>query len=468
MIVKSLFRYLAKSLGLRVSILSTLWVLLALIALSIVSIIFYRQSNDQSLESILTAQLYSLISAVSLSEEGYLQGKPELGDVRYLDASSGWYYDVTPLSSGVMGRITSPSLGTKKIDAMSEKQDPFDDKFFRSYTSIGPDGQKLLVVENDVILDNINNRAARFRIMGNIDETREQLRQFKDTLLIYLWTLGILSVLINIIIIRFSLRPLKQIGRTLARIRQGDADHVDTDLPLEVLPLAYEMNALIDNNFRIIERSRTQVGNLAHSLKTPLSIIANALEEKKSSQTFLISEQIQIMQRQIDHYLTRARIAAQRDSVVYQTPVRPVIERMVRVMKKLYPEKTFEVSFSKDEIIFIGEQEDLEEMIGNLLENAGKWANSHIVLACRYLAKTSNETIMFSISVSDDGLGLAEPQRYEAIKRGKRLDETKPGTGLGLSIVADMSGEYGGDMSLEESPLGGLTVKILLPCSQLK
>lgn len=461
---KTLFWIFGKSLGLRVSILSTLWVVIALSAVSAVSVVFYKQSNEQYLERILTAHLYSLISAVSVSGDGRLQGTPELGDIRYLDPTSGWYWEVVSLSSNLRGRLTSASLGSKRISSPGEAVEPFDAKFFRSYRATGPDGQLLLVIENDVILDS-QNRVARFRIMGNIDETRAQLRKFKDTLQLFLWTFGIASVLINIIIIYFSLRPLRRIRQSLADIRAGKADHLDTDLPLEVMPLAREMNALVDNNQRIVERFRTQVGNLAHSLKTPLSVIANETDRMQTAQATLLREQAKAMQAQIDHYLQRARIAAQRDSVIYQTAVREILQRLVRVMEKLNPEKTIDFKMLEDDAVFAGEKEDLEEMVGNLMENACKWGRERIALSC-FLLKAEGQQGVLSISVEDDGPGLNVQQRDEAIKRGRRLDESKPGTGLGLAIVTDMVREYGGNISLDDSTLGGLCVTISLPSAQ--
>ena len=470
---KHFFKTISKSLGLRVNIFLTLWIIAALAFISVVSLMFYRQSNNDYLERILTAHLYSLISSVNVSSDGKLQGNPELGDIRYSDPSSGWYWEVVALSGNLKGRLTSSSLGTKKVASPSEKTDPFDQKFFRSYRIIGPEGQHLRVVESDVILDN-KNRVARFRIMGNIDETRAELEKFKKTLLLYLSLFGVASILINLVIIYISLRPLKRIRHSLADIRAGKANHLDTDLPLEVMPLVGEMNALIDNNQRIVERFRVQVGNLAHSLKTPLSVIANEIDQSSTNSSDrhemnvkLLKEQTDIMRAQIDRYLQRARIAAQRDSVIYRTPLRPLLERLVRVMGKLNFSKQISFYMNEPDIIFIGEKEDIEEMVGNLLENACKWAKKQVVLRCETMDERRVDADrvhpMFFISVEDDGSGLPEDHREDVFKRGKRLDESKPGTGLGLSIVAELVGEYGGNVELANSGLGGLCVTLTLP-----
>ncbi|EJF86583.1 ATP-binding protein [Bartonella rattimassiliensis] len=452
---------ITRSLSLRVMILSTLWVVISLLSISAVSILFYKRSTEQSLERILSAQLYSLIATVTVSPEGALKGGAGIDDIRYSDPTTGWYWEVVAISHNLKGRLTSPSLGTEEIFTPSDVDIPFDNKFFRSYRIKGSSGQKLQVIESDVVLDN-KNHIARFRLVGNIDEAHAQVKEFKRTLQIFLWSFGIGSVLVNIAIIIFSFQPLKLIRRALNDIREGRVHYVNTDLVSEVMPLAQEMNALINNNQRIIERFRTQVGNLAHSLKTPLSVIMNETDKMRGEQAFLLREQTQIMQAQINHYLQRARIAAQCDSIIYHTSVRSVIDRLVRVMKKLNPEKQIQFIMDVDDIVFSGEKEDLEEIIGNLIENAIQWSCAKVLISC-CLEENIEETEYFSIFIEDDGPGLTKDKIDEALKRGRRFDESKPGTGLGLAIVSDMVHEYGGNLFLSRSILGGLYAKVLLP-----
>ncbi|EJF81557.1 Virulence sensor histidine kinase PhoQ [Candidatus Bartonella washoeensis] len=459
--LRGVFFLVGRSLSLRVMILSTLWVVISLSSISAVSILFYRRSSEQSLERILFAQLYSLIATVTVSSDGNLRGSFGIDDIRYSDPTSGWYWEVVAVSPNLQGRLTSPSLGTGKIFSPSNVDIPFDNKFFRSYRIKGSNDQNLQVIESDVVLDN-QNHIARFRLVGNIDEAHAQVQEFKRTLQIFLWSFGIGSVFINIAIIFFSFQPLKLIRQALNDIREGKVNYVNTDLVSEVMPLAQEMNALINNNQRIIERFRTQVGNLAHSLKTPLSVIMNEVDKMCGEQAILLREQSQMMQSQINHYLQRARIAAQRDSVVYHTSVRTVIDRLVRVMEKLNPEKQFQFVMEVDDIIFSGEREDLEEVVGNLIENAAQWSHTKVLISC-CLEENVEEAEFFSILVEDDGSGLTEKQIDEAFKRGWRFDESKPGTGLGLAIVSDMVNEYGGDLFLSRSDLGGLYAKVLLP-----
>lgn len=457
--IRRFARVLTSSLSARVVILSTIWNIIIFFALSIISLWFYWQASEKNLERILKTQLYSLISAVSVTSDGRLQGAPDLGDIRYSDPDSGWYWEVTALSGHLRGHLTSDSLRNKRLRAPSEAQSPFNEKFSRAYR-LHAYGQFLQVIEIDVALGK-QNRVARFRIIGNIDEARREAEKYKERLEHVLFIFALISIFLNIGIILFSLRPLKRIRQTLNDIRVGRASHVTHDLSIEVMPLVREMNGLIDNNRRIVERYRTQVGNLAHSLKTPLSVVANAIETLKGEQASLLKEQIQIMQAQINHYLQRAQIAAQRDSVIYHSEVQPAVEQLLRVLRKLYLDKNFTLEAPKELLIFAGEKEDLQEIVGNLVENAAKWSTTKVVVRCHNLVMPDGAQLQ--ISIEDDGPGLDEVQSQHALKRGKRLDESKPGSGLGLSIVVDLVREYGGTIMFSKSSFGGLCVQIIFP-----
>ncbi|MFK4824080.1 sensor histidine kinase [Paenochrobactrum sp. BZR 588] len=417
----------------------------------------YKQAAERNFERLLWAHLYNLVGSVSVSDNGDLQGHPELGEIRYSSPSSGWYWEVDSVSANLHGTLHSLSLGSRKIRQESLANYPFDSSFKRTYPALGPNGEEVFVAETEVVLDG-ENRIARFRVMGNLSEVKEEYRDFNARLYGYLGIFGIGSILINAAVILFGLRPLDRVRRSLADIREGRAPRLTSDLPIEIAPLAQETNALIENNLRIMERSRTQVGNLAHSLKTPLTVLLNEAGTIGGEQGRLVSEQCEAMQMQIQHYLQRARIAAQRDSVVFRTPVTPVLERIARVTQKLNPQ--LEVCFvnSFADAIFAGEKEDLEEVVGNLMENAGKWGRSQILMS---LASADN--VEFTITIEDDGIGLADDKMAEAMQRGRRIDETKPGTGLGLAIVQDTVKEYGGKFVLKSSQLGGLNAQITLP-----
>lgn len=422
----------------------------------------YSDAARSNFERLLTAHLFSLVGAVSVSTEGVLQGRPELGELRYSSPLSGWYWSVDPLAPNVSGKLESPSLIGRIVPEMPITQAPFDSSFIRSYSLPGLNGEELFIVETEVVLDNAG-RVARFRVMGNLSEVMNEISDFRTKLAAYLAVFGIGSILINAAIILFGLRPLDKVRQALTDIREGRSSKLDASLPMEIAPLAREMNALIENNRRIVERSRTQVGNLAHSLKTPLSVLVNEGRAIGGDQGRVVQEQSEAMQVQIQHYLQRARIAAQRDSVVFRTSVAPVMERMQRVTAKLNP--ALHVSLRNDlpHAIFAGEKEDLEEIIGNLLENAGKWASRRVNIT---VGAAMGGQRQFEIVIEDDGPGLEDDKMEAALKRGSRVDETKPGTGLGLAIVQDTVREYGGQLHLDRSPLGGLRVRSVLPLAE--
>ncbi|MGQ2931893.1 MAG: ATP-binding protein, partial [Sphingopyxis sp.] len=234
----------------------------------------------------------------------------------------------------------------------------------------------------------------------------------------------------------------------------------DGSFPAEIAPLADETNALIESNRRIVERSGTQVGNLAHSLKTPLAVLLNEGAAMGGQKGGLIVDQATAMQSQVEHYLQRARVAAQRDSVLFRTPVVATLERLVRVLSKLNRHLDISLDAPEDEIVFSGEKEDFEELVGNLLENATKWGRSAVTVSVR--RDGDDRKPGFVLTIEDDGPGIPEDQARLAMKRGQRLDETKPGTGLGLAIVADLVKEYGGSFELGRSGEGGLRAVIRL------
>ena len=444
-----------RSLSFRVVTFSTLWAVAALVVIATLISSLYRDAAERGFRDLLTAHLYSLVTAVGVSPEGALEGAPDLYDLKFAQPGSGWYWAVEPVSADVTGAIRSPSM-TAAIPAPSVAAVPFDSQFQRLYQAQGPTGERVDVLENDFILD-AQNRIARFRVMGNRSELETQISDFETQLYSYLSVFGVSMIAVNALVILFGLRPLDRVRTALSQVREGTASRLDGTFPAEIEPLANETNALIENNRRIVERSRTQVGNLAHSLKTPVAVLLNEGRAMGGTRGALIVEQASAMQQQVEHYLQRARIAAQRDSVVYRTPTREALERLVRVFRKVDGRIDLDVVGQGHEVVFAGEREDFEEIAGNLLENAMKWASTRARVA---LAEEAGQVLL---TIEDDGPGIPEDKAREVLRRGKRLDESKPGTGLGLSIVNDLVREYGGDLKLGRSDLGGLKVEVRLP-----
>lgn len=449
-----------RSLTFRVIAFSTVWAIVTLVVIFTLITTLYRQASERGFDSLLSAHLFNLIGSIGISDSGALTGAPDLGDLRFSEPNSGWYWSVEPASEGVHGDLHSSSM-TTTIPSPSVADVPFNASFQRSYSAEGIDGEQLEVFESEFVLD-AKNRAARFRVMGNQSELEQEIATFQRRLLTYLSLFGVGMIAINAIAILLGLQPLRRVRNALAMVREGTAQRLDGRFPAEIEPLANETNALIENNRRIVERSRTQVGNLAHSLKTPLAVLLNEGRALGGAKGQLIAEQAASMQKQVEHYLQRARVAAQRDSVVYRTPVTPLVQRMVRVLQKLNPQTNLSLSLPATEIVFAGEREDLEELLGNLLENAMKWAKSSVLVSVVPLTGKDDPASLFEIGIEDDGPGIPEDKARDALKRGRRLDETKPGTGLGLAIVADLVNEYGGVLALERSGMGGLKAVVRL------
>ena len=326
----------------------------------------------------------------------------------------------------------------------------------------GPEQQRLRVLEREIALNRngVDEGRYSFAVAGDGSEIDKTVGEFRTLVIIALSIVGAGLLIATLFQVRFGLKPLRVISRGLAAIRSGKAEVLEGELPTEIQPMQTELNALIRSNHAIVERARTHVGNLAHALKTPLSVITNEAGGKRTVFARKVVEQADLMRDQISHHLNRARMAARSGVIGGATPVKPVLEALVRALQKIYESRGLTLQLTcSDEVVFHGEKHDLEEMIGNLLDNACKWARSNVEVA----VETGTESMI--VTVDDDGPGLPEKARAAAIKRGRRLDETKPGSGLGLSIVAELAHLYDGDFSLNSSESGGLQARIELPKS---
>jgi signal transduction histidine kinase len=332
----------------------------------------------------------------------------------------------------------------------------------------GPLGEPIRVIE---VVDTKGHQenAPRYSVTvaGPMAWLESRNRNFRNRLTIALALTGLGLVTATLFQVRFGLLPLQRIEKGLAAIRSGDAVRLEGNLPGEIEPLQNELNALIQSNQDIIERARTQVGNLAHALKTPLAVIINEAREDKGALGSKVAEQADIMRDQITLYLDRARMAARAGVIGRATEVKPVLEAIVRALERINRERDIRIEMDCQQgAKFQGERQDLEEMAGNLLDNACKWARSRVALSIRVEPEAGDRVARrLVLTVGDDGPGLPADQRAKLGKRGLRLDETKPGSGLGLSIVSDLAQQYRGRLVLGESPLGGLEVRLELPAA---
>jgi signal transduction histidine kinase len=305
-----------------------------------------------------------------------------------------------------------------------------------------------------------------FAVAGPLEWLEARVSSFRWRIAAVFALVGLGLVAVSLFQVQFALRPLRAIGRGLAAIRSGDAQRLEGDLPAEIEPLQVELNALIQSNQDIVDRARTQVGNLAHALKTPLAVIINESRGEDGPLGAKVAHHAEIMRDQVNHYLERARMVARAGAIGRVTDVEPAVQALKRTLEQIYRDKGVTVAVEcPPEARFQGEKQDLEEMLGNLLDNACKWANAetHVVVTLPLPARGMRPRLV--ITVDDDGPGLTDEQRTKIGKRGMRLDESKPGTGLGLSIVTDLATSYGGKLTLDRAAAGGLRVSLDLPAA---
>jgi signal transduction histidine kinase len=259
-----------------------------------------------------------------------------------------------------------------------------------------------------------------------------------------------------------GLAPLARMQRELAAVREGRSLRMAGSYPAEVEPLVHEFNSVLEQNAQIVERARTQAGNLAHALKTPLAVLANAARAEPDGELArLVRDQVQIARRQVDYHLKRARSAAATRVPGARTAVLPVVEGLVRVMQRIHAGRHLELAVAPIDsgLTFRGEEQDLQEMLGNLLDNACKWAGRRVEVD----AKCEHGRLI--VAIDDDGKGIARERRQEILRRGARADEQVEGSGLGLAIVDELAGLYGGELRLDDSPLGGTRALLVLPAA---
>ncbi|MCY0094454.1 sensor histidine kinase [Hoeflea ulvae] len=450
------------SLTARVLLFASVWAVIALVAIAIVISQLYRTGSERAFGDLLRAHLNSVINAVTIDANGQLSGNLQLGDLVFEQPGSGWIWLVEPLGDLASPRLASVSIGEGTIAVPPVSELPFNERYQRSYAARDDQGNRLEVVETEVELD-AEGHAARFRVAGNREVLEDEIAEFSGNLYLVLALFGIGSLLVNAVAILYGLRPLDHARQALGRIRAGEAQQLDGTFPREIAPLAGEINELISANQRVVERARMQVGNLAHSLKTPIAVLINESRDMTPAHGALVRAQAETMQAQVQTYLDRARIAAQRGSVLARTEAAPVIERLIRVMAKLNPDLSFSTDIEPGHAVLAMETQDLEEALGNLVENAAKFARTGVAVRLRPVPVGEGQRQMFRIDIDDDGPGLDETGMREAVKRGRRLDESKPGTGLGLSIVGEIASEYKGDFTLAQAPSGGLSARLTLP-----
>ncbi len=453
----------AHSLALRLFMSATLWTVVILFVTGFVLSTLYRQAVERSFDRRLGVYLRTLVAEVAAPEAADTRTPQPLGEPLFDLPLSGWYWQITRLQGAKPDVRSSRSLWDAGLPHLADRDVPTAvDGTRRSYVD-GPEDQRLRLIERLVDLG----EDGRFlvAVAGDSQEIEEETRSFDRALLVTFGSLIAVLLLTTLFQVRFGLAPLKRISEGLAAIRTGAAERLEGSFPVEIAPLARETNALIDANREIVERARTHVGNLAHALKTPLSVMVNEANARTGDPLATkVLEQAEIMRDQVARHLERARLAARMTVVGTVTDVVPVVRALARTMEKIHHARGVAIAVDAPSVArFHGEQPDLEEMVGNLVDNACKWAQSRVSI--EVLPQPAGGKPMIRIVVDDDGPGLTAAQREQVTRRGRRLDETKPGSGLGLSIVVELASLYGGSVALGSAPIGGLRAELVLPAA---
>lgn len=452
---------IARRLFLSAAVLSSVILLIAGLVLSTI----YRHAAESNFDQRLGVYLTALVADLATPGEGAHADGEELSDPQFELALSGWYWQITRLDADKPQIIASHSLFAARLPQLANQGVPPGMGGARTGYVKGPDDRRLRMVER--VIDAGDQGLYLVQVAAKTEEIEAQIRRFEFDLLVTFVLLGLALVGSSALQLSYGLIPLRRLRLGVAAIRQGDAEKIQGDFPQDIAPLAGEINLLIAANRGVVERARTQVGNLAHALKTPLSVILNEAKADVGPLARKVEEQAVIMRDQVSYYLNRARVAVRAGTVTRATEIAPAVEALVRTFEKIYWARGIHfTAIAPPHLRFLGERQDLEDMIGNLVDNAGKWAQSEVrIEVAPDLSRSAAERAHLRVTIDDDGPGLAAELREAALKRGLRLDETKPGSGLGLSIVSDLAALYGGDLFLHESPQGGLRAQLRLPAA---
>jgi signal transduction histidine kinase len=462
--VPHLFALPVRSLRVRLLTGTLAWIVASIILAGFGLSALFRHHVALQFHAELKTHLDQLAANLAYDATGQVVLAGVLSDPRLAKPYSGLYWQIDRVAgnetANAIGLLRSRSLWDSVIEV------PIDtpaDGDIHQHQAVGPEQQVLGTVQRIVSLERPDNQTApplTLRLLVAADERLmiEPMARFNSALWLTLAILGLGLVIAAVVQVVVGLAPLRRLRDGLAAVHAGETPQLGGDFPAEIQPLVEEFNSVLAQNAEVVTRARTQAGNLAHALKTPLSVLANAANERDDELARLVSDQVDSARRHVDYHLSRARAAAKVRVPGAHTAVLPVVEGLLRVMRRVHADRQLElvVMPMADGLAFRGEEQDMQEMLGNVLDNACKWAHRRI----EFLAEARDGKLL--ITVDDDGKGIAADRRNAVIGRGTRADEQVPGSGLGLAIVSDLAAMYGGCLELTDSRLGGLRVVLSL------
>ena len=415
----------------------------------------------QQLERQLVIQLDHLSAAVAVEANGAISVGPMATDPRSSEPLSGVYWQVDRLGDQPQAAAVRSRSLWDEILRLPPPPASLPATGYRVLHLEDSRGHPLLAVARTLQLPEDNAPLLRVAVAADTALVAEPVARFTNLLLVALTVLGAGLVVTVAVQLRLVMRPLDALRERLGAVRRGDAAQLEGRFPQELQPLVDEFNHVLEANAGMVERARTQAGNLAHAVHTPLTVLANAAAQEKGPLAQLVQEQVATAHRQVDYHLARARAAAAVRATGLHAPVLPPVQALLRTMERLHAGRavTFHLDPQAVDGAFRGEEQDLYELLGNLLDNAGKWAHSRVDI------DVQRHNDQLCITVDDDGPGIPADQRERMFERGVQLDERRPGSGLGLDIVRELAHAYGGSVAADVSPRGGLRMRLFLPAA---
>jgi signal transduction histidine kinase len=452
------------SLRLRLMLGAAMWVFLALACAVVVLRGLFVDHVEGQVRARLISDLTQLTAAAEVDAQGTVTISQPLSEPQFRRPLSGLYWQIETLDGKGLLRSRSLWDGMLQVPLPSENDIAQAENGIISSVVPGPGESPLLVVERQILFPDYD-KPLRLMVGWDEGQLKTLIDAFTRTLAVSFAVLAVGIVGAAWAQVVFGLVPLRRLRLALRAVGQGNTNRLHGTYPQEVLPLVKDLNAMLGRNERMMTSARETAGNLAHGLKTPLAIIANeaqAMAQRGQTETAtLLTQQVDLMRRQVDHHLARARAQAAGETRGLKTPVEPSVQRLVRVMGRLHncTLRFVPPTAALPLPAFRGDAQTLEEILGNILENACKWAATTVRVSL-----STDDAQSLRLCVEDDGPGIPEDRVADVLRRGKRLDESKPGSGLGLAIVDDLTRAVGGSLTLDRSAdLGGLRVLLILP-----
>ena len=442
--------------------LASVWFIFSLVITGIALTAYFHQAALQRFQLNVGQIADNLYADTDIGNDGHIT-TPVFFDTRTNRVYSGLYWQVSEIDAkgGMTDPARSRSLWNERIvvpaAVLDEARKHSGEAAF--YNSKGPNKEPLRVA---AIYSMIDSRAFVFLSAEDRAPMEKDVRRFALITAGALFVLALGSLVAIFIQVRVGLRPLFDLTGEIANVQGGQQQRLVKTYPAEITPVVTQINAFLDYAQDIVERQRMHVGNLAHALKTPLSVLMATAGEADGVLPETMRKQAETMRAQVDHHLRRARAAARSQAMGERTPVEPVFDELAVMLEQVFQDKGVVIDWrAPEDLDFRGEKQDLQEIAGNLLENACIWCKRKVRITAEFMA--ADQTMY--LAIEDDGPGLDEARFEEVLKRGARLDESVPGSGLGLSIVDELVRAYGGQLQFERSTWGGLKVVAKLPAN---